>query len=507
MPDFSLAAFLAGLPKSAATLTCATAENQTLTLTGGELWRRVNGVAALLESKGIGAGDRVVISGPNCVEWILADLACLAISATGIPVADGDVHEINRVAAMSGAKIAVCEAPKVAPALRTAPFSAIRDAAGDVNHRYRPGPRAFHPHHTVTYKSTSGTAGLSKKYVACGVTHVEKLIQSIQLLFNFGRQDKLFFLLPISVFLQRCLLYLALYEQAAVMVSTYQRGFIALKTFKPSVVFGVPSFYDAIYRIRTAVTPFFLEHRPRVLWSGAASCNPTVARYFHEQGLPLYEGYGMTEVGLIAKNSPGCFKLGSVGKPLPDVELAFDRDHQVLVKPRFGPENVYAWGAQDRFPIDADGFVATGDVGYRDAEGFLFITGRLKNTIVLSSGNKLAPEAIEDRLMGRIPDLENCVVVGDGRPFISALISASKAQIDDVRKEIETLNSAIAEHQRISRFAVIPYPLARRPGCVTANEKLNRRGVLEAYKDVIDSLYSTDFRAGAGKEGLYYVAV
>lgn len=505
MEEFSLNRLIASLPNSRAVLICKSLRGEEI-ISASDMWIDISSVCARMQKLGLRHSDKAILSAANSYDLIVCDLACLALGISTIPIPNGEHAEIRRIASLSEAKVILSDED----------IDHLHIPVLAMNHLVTrsvvPSPIALlgnycgHDDVPVTYKSSSGTTSAQPKYVACSASHIDNLINQIAEPFVFTEEDRLLFFLPISIFLQRCLLYLGLYSNAQIYLTSFENSFHALRQFKPNVIFGAPSFYEALFRSKAITSAIFQKLPPRVLWSGSAGVNPQVAKYFADQGHPLYEGYGMTEIGLIAKASPGHWRLGSVGKVLAGVDIKFDATQQILVKAAHGPEPKYLGGPDEAtFPINEQGYIETGDLGFLDEDGFLFITGRVKNTIILNSGNKVMPEFVERRIMANCTDIDNCVVIGDGKPFLAAIIDTSLLPAESLLPLICSTNRGIPDYQRVQRFVVIPGAFSERSGCLTINKKLNRKRVLQAYADAICALYAKDFNTGL-RNGVYFGA-
>jgi len=257
--------------------------------------------------------------------------------------------------------------------------------------------------------------------------------------------------------------------------------------------------------------------RCRVPVSGAAPISRDLLAWFHGIGIPVLEGYGMTEgAGVSHLNRPGATKIGTVGRALPQIECRVEEDGEILVR---GP-NVFC-GYLNRPDathemVDAAGWLRTGDVGIVDRDGFLSITGRKKEIIITSGGKNLSPEHIENALKTS-PFVKEAVVVGDRRNFIAALVqieydavsdwatrrgiahtsyadlSARTEVIELIRVEVDKANELLSRVEQVRAFRILPRELHHDEGELTATQKVRRRNVLKEYAELVESVY----RAGA----------
>jgi long-chain acyl-CoA synthetase len=255
-----------------------------------------------------------------------------------------------------------------------------------------------------------------------------------------------------------------------------------------------------------------LGGRTQYAVSGGAPLGERLAHFFRGIGLPVLEGYGLTETtAALTVNLPGAQRIGTVGKPIPgtsvrvadDGELQF-RGGQVFVGYLGNDEATAA-------ALDAEGWFSTGDVGEIDDEGFVRITGRKKEILVTAGGKNVAPAVLEDRIRAH-PLVSQCMVVGDGRPFVAALVTidpealpawreshgktgdlAALTRDPDLLAEVQTAiddaNAAVSRAEAIRKFALLPVDWTEETGELTPTLKLRRTVVMRAFRDEVETLY------------------
>ncbi|MEJ2189419.1 MAG: AMP-binding protein [Acidobacteriota bacterium] len=241
-----------------------------------------------------------------------------------------------------------------------------------------------------------------------------------------------------------------------------------------------------------------------------------VHEFFQALGVPVQEAWGLTETSpIITLNgqAPGDLRLGSVGRPLPSYEMRVADDGELLAK---GPSVFKGyWNKPERTAevFDEEGFFHTGDIGRIDEDGFVFITDRKKDLIVTAGGKNIAPQPVESELK-QCPLIENAVLIGDGRPFIVALLApdpdavaawadargmaggelvsvvAHPQLVAEFRRAIDGANEKLARFEQIKEFRVLPEPLTVEGGALTPTLKVKRRVVAETYADLIEEMYS-----------------
>jgi len=253
--------------------------------------------------------------------------------------------------------------------------------------------------------------------------------------------------------------------------------------------------------------------------SGGAPLGRELAEWYADIGIPIHEGYGLTETSpVIAVNTPMAHKLGTVGKPLANVEVKIADDGEVLAR---GPSIFKGYWNRPEETRDAfvDGWFKTGDIGYLDRQGYLSITDRKKDLIKTSGGKFIAPQPIENSLKLN-PLIGTAVVFGDRRKFPAVLIAphfpaledwARANQVDFASRQtlvanakvqalyegiIEELNQNLARFEKLKRVLVVPEELSAADGTMTPTFKVRRRGIEERYRTLIDEMYEKAETAG-----------
>jgi long-chain acyl-CoA synthetase len=254
--------------------------------------------------------------------------------------------------------------------------------------------------------------------------------------------------------------------------------------------------------------------RIRNFVSGGAPLAPEFAEFFWSVNLPIYQGYGLTETSpIVAANLPPANKVGTVGRPIPHVEVRIADDGEILVRGPCVMQGYYRKPEETKQVLTSDGWFCTGDIGKLDADGYLIITDRKKELLKTAGGKFVAPAPIEN-LLKTSRFIVNAIVVGDRRKFVSALIVPDFAAIEaDARKagrelatpaqvasdpwvrellssEIERLTAPLAQYEKPKRFAVLDQDFSYASGELTYTMKLKRRVIEQHYEDVIARLYA-----------------
>jgi len=244
-----------------------------------------------------------------------------------------------------------------------------------------------------------------------------------------------------------------------------------------------------------------LGGRLRIANAGGAPLGREIAEFFHALDILILEGYGLSEVTTAATvNRPNDYRFGTVGKPLPGVELRIAPDGEILIRSNTVFAGYYRDEEATREVLDEEGFVHTGDIGHIDDDGFLVITDRKKDIIVTAGGKNVAPQNLENDLKAhRI--VSQAVVIGDRRPYVTALVTVDPEAVDGlntdavhaaVQTAVDDVNADRSGFEQIKRFRVLPREFSTEENEVTPTLKLRRKVILDHFAAEIDALYAAD---------------
>lgn len=475
----------------------------TQTITLSELHRRSGRVARWLSDHGVGPGDRIGILAANSLEWVLLDLAALRLKVEtaglepGKFSADAELMDRYAIKLLFTDRIPEgSETPGIMPMSEVTACSLRSEHDGP-----RPlPPVSWGPKDVTTIKFTSGSTG-EPKGLGATAGSIDSSLRAVQEIFEHGPGDDLFVFLPLSLLQQRYWVYSALLHGHDVTVSTYEAAFAALRRVRPTVVMGVPAFFETAKRqiearMRRAGDDGILKQeaqavfgdRIRYLWTGSAPASPHMLRFFSDAGLPIYEGYGLNETCIVTKNHPKAHREGSVGQVLRGKEVLIDEDGVVSVRGEHPVNTYYAYakpGDSERI-FAPDGTVRTGDLGYLDEDGFLFIRGRADDVIVLDNGKKVIVRPIEERMKAD-PAIAECVIFCPGQTDLVAVVSPASADADlaAIAARLADTNAELAADERISRVVVADPPFTIDNGFLTSQYKPKRKQILDAYHGAV----------------------
>lgn len=483
--------------------------------------------------RGLKRGDRIAGCGSNCYELIVLDIACTIGGFHFIPVHKSQLQKdllglieeyemklfyIEEGLDNSGPLSYVAKLDEINNIIESKDYKPEEVELSD----------SFNSDDDFTTVFTSGTTGISKAFII-KFTSMEHFINLCFEKFQVRRDDKVILFLPLSQFSSRSYVYAAICNQLDFVLTTVERLVEALRIYKPTILQGVPFFYNKIYEafistIKSAplknlgfllykwVIRFVLPQqintslqrklfkpildfwggRMRVLVTGAAPSRKEVLSFFNIVGSSIYEVYGLVETGLITMNYPGCVKIGSVGKIMPYLDYKFDENGQLFVKSDYcwAKKYINCSDEENKITFMEDGFIATGDIGYVDAENFLYLKGRKKDVLVLLNGNNIHPVSLENELNGSLI-VKQSAVFGNGRPFLVAIIirdnkSITRKMID---LEIKRANNLIKGKGEIKDFIVVDEPFSIDNKLMNENMKINRNNIYRQHQREIEALY------------------
>jgi long-chain acyl-CoA synthetase len=512
--------------------------------------------AAGLIDAGVNIGDRVGLVAENRVEWLVADMAILTAGAVNVPphapltakqvqfeLADAGVAWV--IVSTSAQLDKVLQVRDELPLVRgIVAFDVAKPQAGVipwetfVQHarltlarlagelERREKQIGLDDLATIMY--TSGTTGNPKGVMLTHGNLLSNAIASLEVSPHHP-DDLVLSWLPFShIYARTCDHYtsivggrcVALAESAETVVDN-------LADVQPTIMASVPRLYEKVLAAVACPDKQKMGRRlrdvfgPRIDWlsSGGAPLPLAVAQAYHECGLLLLQGYGLTESSpVISFNNKTHHKLGTVGRPLPGVEVRIAADGEILTR---GPHVMKGYWHNPAATAEAirDGWLYTGDLGALDADGYLSITGRKKELLVMSNGKKVVPSHIEG-LLQTDPCIDQAVVCGEGRNFLAALLvphwgnvqallqaEGTTLSSEDGRRTtqpevLQLLESRVKKAlcdlspmEQVKKFLVIPQPFSVAAEELTVSLKLRRNVVLGRYAKQIDGMYREQCQA------------
>jgi long-chain acyl-CoA synthetase len=485
----------------------------------------VEACAAVLLASGVEPGQHVGILSENRVEWLIADLAILSMGAVTVPVhaalpaatvveqlAHAEVswlfvsaEQVAKVEGMTGLRrLAVFDPPHPPPPSPTGGRGGAhiwkrwlnRQGRSNVEHPLSPcgrGGRGVRGQ-LATILYTSGTTTAPKGVM---LTHSNLLSNALATLsvLPFASGGSVFNWLPLShVYARTCDSFMSILSGTTLaLAESPDTAAEDLRTVRPTNMHGVPRFYEKLLNseLGTRNSELTDVFGSNVDWlkAGGALLPPRIAEAYADAGLTLLQGYGMTECApVIATARKGDHRPGTVGRPIPGIQTRIADDGELLVR---GPNTTPGYWKDPAATADLlrDGWLHTGDLARFESDEHLVILGRKTDQIVLSTGKKVEPAPIE-ALLNADPFIDQAVVCGDGKPYLTALIALRDgASARELAGRVKVALAGLAPWEKVKRFALLPRPLSVAEGELTVSLKLRRAVVLERYRVLIEGIY------------------
>ena len=541
-------------------------------LDGASFLARAASAAFWLRDRGVGRGDRVGICSAPCAEWIVFDVATLSLGAVTVPYfANLSEEHLAWELRDSAPKVVLCGDREHAAAVQrscaegtvlvsvpgsdgpgTVPWESLEEAPADVD-GFRQRAEGIKASDLATIIYTSGSTGRPKGVV---LDHGAMTFQALAAKATFPSDpavDSGLSCLPLAHVFERIVAYYHLASGHPLAIARdVQDVATDLALFRPSIFTVVPRLLEKMLakmdarvarargpasvlgrlalreslRERHGLSPLLdpladalvwkrlrdaMGGRIRLLVSGGAPLSSAVELRMRRMGVPVLEGYGLTEHGpVVAVNHPGATRPGTVGPLFPGVEMRLEPDSELLVRSPSVFRGYWNHPEEDRGVLEPDGWLRTGDLASCDPDGFLRLTGRKKDLCKTAGGKYVASTPIEDAL-ARHPLVEYAVVSADGRKFVSAVLALDPVALDeraraegvtesDIRSspwlssELEAhlarVNAGLDEWEKIRRWIVAPGAFTIESGEVTPTLKVRRSEVLRKFARELDGLYS-----------------
>ena len=524
-------------------------DGNTISVTGRELLEMIHHARAFLAAKNISKGERCALLAHNSIRWVAMDLAIMSEGLIVVPLyARQAPSELVGMMKDCSPALMCCGGATLRDGIvqswAEAPSQYLFEEVfgGDRSKDAAARAETPVPHHNseaVTIIYTSGTSGDAKGVtlnaenigymLSCTSAQLDSLMQSTT------RQDRVFHYLPFSFGASRIALFTYLLRGSLVVLNT---DLTKLATEIPSVAadyfLNVPALLE---RMRKAVETQLTEKggiarhlynrgkaawsrkqagKPRVydwLWlacanaivfpairkkmvgrnlkaliSGSAPLAVETQFYFRMLGIPVLQVYGLTETtGICTMDDPSEVVPGRVGPAISGIEMKLAEHDEIIVR---GP-NIFPgyWNRPlETAKVLRDGWFHTGDQGEVDARGNWRVIGRIKNLIILSSGHKFPPEPLEEELLQNIPGAQHVVLVGNGRGYLSAIVTGNVSR-EGVQSAMDSTNLNLPHYKQIRAFHISIEPLSIENSLLTANGKLKRDLIAERFKGPIEEMY------------------
>jgi long-chain acyl-CoA synthetase len=525
-------------------------------LTWNDVATDVRRLASALAGLGTQPGERIAHISENRYEWILTDLAIQLVRAVHVPIqptlAGPQIawqlrHCGCRTALFSGphqaAKLAPLAAELPSPiqfftydpcdsstsAISITNFATLceRGNPTDGLRLEKIAREQTTPSSLTTILYTSGTTGEPKGVMLTQGNLANNACQTIEASGYIPDLLRLGFLPLSHIFARTCDLYCWLVEGSRLALAESRETVLAdCQAVHPTCINGVPYFYDKVYRKLCSEGK---QNTPGALLAefggaierccaGGAALPDYLHDYFHSQGVMLLQGYGLSESSpVISLSTPEHYRRGSCGRPIPGIEVKIADDGEILTRGQHVMPGYYK-NQEATNAVIHDGWLATGDIGRQDADGFLYITGRKKEILVTLGGKNIAPVYLEG-LLTEDPLILQAMIIGDGKPYLSALIvpnfdtlkiEQQKLSLTDPSLKDLPLKEALAHpriislyrtritdrlknvspHEQVGQFHLLDQPFTIDSGLLTPKLSLRRQQISQRYAVEIAALYN-----------------
>lgn len=523
---------------------------------------KVHDFACALLAKGLTKGASVAVLAGNVPEWTIVDIATIAAGGVGVGIyptssaeqceyiinhSDAEFLFVDTKAQLEKVLEIQTKIPKIKEIIcldETAQGSYEELLNDEISEIWVSGYRSFlndgkenraeflpkveeigfnlKSDETAIMVYTSGTTGmpkgamLSHRYI---LNSCESLKNSIPIF----EDDVTLSYLPACHVAERISgIYNRLYNgTSAYFVDDLDKLYAYMFEVKPTVFASLPRFFEKVYasvisKHGKAATSQNLKDafggNVRLLTSGGAPLPNEIADFFAKRELPILQAYGLTENICVAFNTVEHLKFGTVGKPMPMCEVTIADDSEILVKSPMMFSGYYKDAEKTAEMFDSEGWLKTGDLGELDADGFLKITGRKKEIIVLSSGKNVAPALVEN-LVKENHLVSQCFLYGDGKSYCVALITLNQVEaesfaraiqvefksfselskneiiFESIRRTVEKANSRVSSSEQIKKFKILEGDFSADKDEITPTMKMKRNVVASNYHKEIENLY------------------
>jgi long-chain acyl-CoA synthetase len=515
--------------------------------TWSEFEEQVHNFACALLGKGLTRGASVAILAGNIPEWTIVDVATIAAGGVGVGIyptsspeqceyiighSDAEFVFVDSLAQLKKIAEICARLPKVKEIIcleegkDATSYRKFSEFGRNIRKEFLPQVEEIgfnlKPEDIAIMVYTSGTTG-KPKGAMLSHRYILNSVESLRLAVPVFHDDVTLSYLPGCHVAERISgIYNRLYNGTATyFVDDLSRLYEYMLEVKPTVFASLPRFFEKIYA--KVVSEFGSEAseqnlkdafggRIRLLTSGGAPLPNEIAAFFAQRNLPILQAYGLTENICVAFNTFENLKFGAVGKPMPMCEVKIAADGEILVKSPMMFSGYYKDAEKTAEMFDADGWLKTGDLGKLDEDGFLSITGRKKEIIVLSNGKNVAPALVEN-LVKENHLVSQCFLYGEGKSYCVALITLNQTEVemfarandirftdfaeltrnsaiyDSVKQTVEKANARVSSPEQIKKFAVLERDFSPEKDEVTPTLKLKRNVVVENFKELIEKLY------------------
>jgi long-chain acyl-CoA synthetase len=536
------------------------AEDDWRDMTVREFHDAVVAIAKGLLAQGVKIGDRVALRSRTRPEWTLVDYAIWWVGAATVPLYETwSPDQLTWVVSDAGASLAVVELPGDAdlgiPTWTIEPnagsdLDALVAAGATVSDADVEARRAqITEDQLATIIYTSGTTGTPK---GCPLTHgnlraeIDGALVMLPDIFAGDDAATLLFL-PLAHVFARVVQVGAISAGVRLgLTSDVTRLPERMVTFKPTFLLTIPRVLERMFNaasqqaytdnrggffdrgVQTAIAysraldrggpgmglrarhalyerTIYAKVREalggQVSWAivGGAPLGERLSHFYRGIGLPVLEGYGLTETAAaVTVNTPTEHRIGTVGKPFPGIEIRVAADDELQIRGSQVFGGYWNDPAATAACLDADGWFSTGDLGDIDEDGFVRIMGRRKEILVTAGGKSVVPAVLEQRVRAH-PYVSQCLVVGDGKPFVAALITVDRSAwtgkltdprlAEEIQSAIDSANAVVSQAEAVRKFVILDEDWTQENGYLTPSMKVKRSAILRDFHDTVEALF------------------
>ena len=445
------------------------------------------------------SGERFALLADNGLGWAIADLALHRQALPSVPLPGFFTPaQIRHALDDAGIDGLLTDDPSrmrgLLPGWRTAGVSG-RTGLALFRRQLDASTRPSLPFGTAKVTYTSGSTG-APKGVCLGVAQLDAIASSLARATESLGIERHLCLLPLATLLENIAgIYAPLLSGATCLLPSADvtgmsyagpdvgRLLACISSSRPDSVVLVPELLRLL--VSAAERGWTVPDSLRFVAVGGAPVSVDLLARAEALGLPVFEGYGLSEcASVVCLNTPDARRRGSVGRPLPHARVRVADDGQIMVS------GVTLLGYLGEVPRRAGEEWATGDLGEIDADGYVYVRGRIRNVFITSFGRNVAPEWVE-REIAQHPGVRHVMVHGEARPYAVAIVSAPRESADDatIDRAIAAANAALPEYAQVRRWLRAPEPFSFDNGLLTSNGRLRRPEIVQRHGDLLDAMY------------------
>jgi long-chain acyl-CoA synthetase len=438
----------------------------------------------------------------NSPAWVILDLACLSLHQPCVPMPSffSDTQILHAIDDSGLDFLITDQVERIEHLLRGASknilakteFSVLGKTLTKFNFLPTLGRL---PNNTTKVTYTSGTTG-NPKGVCLDEEAIYNVATSLKSATQASAHDTHLCLLPLSTLLENIAgIYVPLISGACIYVSSladigfsgsskidFERMLRVIDQSQATSLILTPELLRGL--LMACAFGMNIPTQLRFVAVGGAFVPPALLEKSKQFGIPVYEGYGLSEcASVVALNTPQANKRGSVGKLLPHVSCLIEEDGEIFIK------GSHFLGYSNTQHFDQKGLLATGDIGYLDEDGYLYITGRKKNIFITSFGRNVSPDWVERELTNN-PAIFQAAVFGEAKPFnVAVIVTSGSPTKQSINVALSDINQFLPDYAQVKKWVLAKEPFSPQNGLATANFRLKRAEIYQQYQSEIEALY------------------